>query len=228
MPSVNPASLRAEFEVCRAKFPQLCEQGRVSPEFEVLFDGLLMLMRLMLTVFLGKTTRKGTKNSSLPGSRTSPDETAAGKSGARSKGPDPKIHDNAHTRKVAETRVSAVTACSGCGRDMARVECSGHGKRTRMDIVFDRRREHVESEIKTYPDCLPHRDPGKLARRHARPSAVRTRHHRLRNTPVVRQTPLRVLPRPSTPSPPQVSPEEGCAVEYLTATYRSSTADSRL
>ena len=153
MPTVNTASLREEFEAYQAKFRRLCEQGKVSQECEVLFDGLLMLMRLMLTVFMEKTTRKGSTNSSLPSSRTSPDETAAGKSGAKGKGPDQKIHDNAHTRKVTETTVSAVTECSGCGRDMARVECSGHEKRTRKDIVFEVRTEHVEAEIKTCPDC---------------------------------------------------------------------------
>lgn len=153
MPTVNTASLREEFEAYQAKFRRLCEQGKVSQECEVLFDGLLMLMRLMLTVFMEKTTRKGSTNSSLPSSRTSPDETAVGKSGAKGKGPDQKIHDNAHTRKVTETRVSAVTECSGCGRDMARVECSGHEKRTRKDIVFEVRTEHVEAEIKTCPDC---------------------------------------------------------------------------
>ena len=153
MPTVNTASLREEFEACQAKFHRLCQQDKVSPECEVLFDGLLMLMRLMMTVLMEKTTRKGSKNSSLPSSRTSPDETATGKSGTRGKGPDAKIHDNAHTRKVTHTTVSAVTECSGCGRDIARVECSGHETRTRMDIVFEIRTEHVEAEIKTCPHC---------------------------------------------------------------------------
>ena len=49
--------------------------------------------------------------------------------------------------------MSAVTECSGCGRDIARVECAGHEKRTRMDLVFEIRTEHVEAEIKTCPDC---------------------------------------------------------------------------
>ena len=153
MPTVNAASLREEFEACRAKFQQLCQQGKISPESKVLFDSLLTLMRLLMTVFLEKTTRKGSKNSSLPSSRTAPDETASGKSGTRGKGPDPKVHDNAHTRKVTKTTVSTVTECSGCGRDIARVECDGHEKRTRMDIVFEIRTEHVEAEIKTCPDC---------------------------------------------------------------------------
>ena len=97
MSAVSP---RVEFEACRAKFRQFCQQGKVNPECAVLFDGLLMMTRLMMTVFLEKTTRKGSKNSSLPSSRTSPDETASGKSGTRGKGPDPKVHDNAHTRNV--------------------------------------------------------------------------------------------------------------------------------
>ena len=34
------------------------------------------------------------------------------------------------------------------------MKCSGHEKRTRMDIVFELRTEHVEAVIKTCPDCL--------------------------------------------------------------------------
>ena len=87
MPRANTTSLRKEFEAYQAKFRRLCERGKVSQKCEVLFDGLRMLMRRMLTVFREKTTRKGSTNSGLPRSRTSPDETAAGKSGARGKGP---------------------------------------------------------------------------------------------------------------------------------------------
>ena len=61
MPTVNRASLREEFEGCQESFRKLCRQGKVSPECEVLFDGLLMLMRLMLTVFKEKTTRKASR-----------------------------------------------------------------------------------------------------------------------------------------------------------------------
>lgn len=118
MPTVNKVSLREEFDACRERFHSLREQGKVSPECEVLFSGLLMLMQLMqlmLTVFMEKATRKGSRNSGLPSSQTPPDETATGRPGTKGKGPDPKVHDSASVRKVTETTVSAVTECSGCG-----------------------------------------------------------------------------------------------------------------
>ena len=102
----------------------------------------MLLVQLLLTLLKEKTTRKGSKNSGLPSSQTSRDETASGKSGTKGKGPDPKIHDNAHIRKVTETTLSAVTECSGCGRDIAGVACSGHEKRTPADLVFEIRTEH--------------------------------------------------------------------------------------
>ena len=117
------------------RFHDLGEQGKVSPECETLVSGLLMLMELILTVFMEKTTRKGSRNLGLPSSQTPPDETAMGKTGAKGKGQDPKVHDNACVREV--------TACSECGRDMAGVDISGDERRTK----------HVDAEIKTCPDC---------------------------------------------------------------------------
>lgn len=153
MPTVNTVSVREEFDAFRERFHDLREQGKVSPECEVLFSGLPMLMQLMLTVFMEKTTRRGSGNSGLPSSQTPPDGTATGRPGARGKDPDPKVHDNASVREVTETSVSAVTECSGCGRDMAGVDNSGHGRRTLKDIVFEVRTEHVDAGIRTCPDC---------------------------------------------------------------------------
>ena len=153
MATVNQASLREEFEACRASFQRLRREDKVTPECELLIDSLLILMRMMMTVFLEKTTRKGSTNSGLPSSRIPPDETAAGKRGTKGKGPNQKVHDNANLRMVTTTETAAVTTCAGCGRNMVQVACSGHETRTLIDIVFEVRREHVEAEIKTCPDC---------------------------------------------------------------------------
>ena len=88
MARVNKASLRTTFEAHQAQFKQLCRDGKVSAECEVLFNALLTLLQLLLAVFLEKHTPKGTQNSGLPSSRTDPDETARGHTGARGKGPD--------------------------------------------------------------------------------------------------------------------------------------------
>ena len=153
MSTVNKASLREEFEAYQTRFRALCEQGKVSPECQVLFDGLLVLMRLMITVFMEKLTRKGSKNSGLPSSQTPPDDTAAPDRRSKGKGPKLQTHDNASVRSVTETTVAPVTECSDCGRNLSGVECRGHERRTLKDIVFEVRTEHVEAEIKACPDC---------------------------------------------------------------------------
>jgi len=153
MPTVNGASLREELDACQERFRTLCRQERVDPECRALIDGLLILMRLMLTVLMEKTTRRGSGNSGLPSSQTPPDETAVGRPGTRGKGPDREVRDSADVRKVTETTVSTVAGCSGCGRDLSGVECSGHERRTLKDIVFEIRTEHVEAEIRICPDC---------------------------------------------------------------------------
>jgi len=153
MPTVNRVSPREGSDACRERFHDLREQGRVSPECGALLSGLLTLMQLMLAVFMEKATRKGPGNSGLPGSRTPPDGTATGRPGTQGRGPDPMVHDCAGVRRVTGTTVPAVTGCSGCGRDMAGTESSGHGKRTRTDIVLEVRTRHVGAGTRTCPDC---------------------------------------------------------------------------
>ena len=88
MATVNKASLRTEFEALKARCAALCADGRMTPEGRALFEAMLMLFELLLAVFPEKTAPRGTRNSGLPSSRTDPDETARGHTGARGKGPD--------------------------------------------------------------------------------------------------------------------------------------------
>ena len=70
MGTVNRIALREEFDAHQEQFRDLCRAGKVSSECEVLFNALLMLMRLMMTVFLEQTTRKTPVNAGLPSSRS--------------------------------------------------------------------------------------------------------------------------------------------------------------
>ena len=153
MARVNKASLRTAFEAHQAQFKQLCRDGKVSAECEVLFNALLTLLQLLLAVFLEKHTPKGTQNSGLPSSRTDPDETARGHTGARGKGPDSRAAGGGSTRMVVETRTAPVTECRACGHDLEGIVPTGHERRVQVDIVFETRELTVEAEVKTCPRC---------------------------------------------------------------------------
>ena len=153
MPTVNQASLRDEFARLKGEFGTLTAAGKVSSETTVLVNALLMLLELMVAIFLEKTTKKGCGNSSLPPSQTDADESATGTPGAKSKGSGGQGQASANSRTVETTQAIPVTSCGGCGRDLTDVEASGHERRTRIDIVFEKTVEHFDAEIKSCPDC---------------------------------------------------------------------------
>lgn len=153
MASVNKTSLRAEFEAYQTHFKQLCRDGKVSAECEVLFNMLLGLMQVMMAVFLEKTTPKGTHNSGLPSSRTEPDESARTRPGKKGKGPQADTTDSRSRRVVVEQVTAPVSECRACGRDLDGVTPSGHERRVTVDIVFETTELTVEAEIKTCPRC---------------------------------------------------------------------------
>ena len=69
MAYINKSSLRTEFDALKQQFEELSSAGKVTPESGALFKALLMLFELMVAVFLEKTTKKDSKNSSLPSSQ---------------------------------------------------------------------------------------------------------------------------------------------------------------
>ena len=52
MASVNGQSLREEFAALKERFGQLCTDGKISPECRALFEGLLMLLSVLMVVFM--------------------------------------------------------------------------------------------------------------------------------------------------------------------------------
>ena len=70
MGTVNKIRLREEVDLLKQEFEQLCSAGKVSSEIRVLVNSLLVVVELILSIFLEKTTRKGNKNSSIPSSQT--------------------------------------------------------------------------------------------------------------------------------------------------------------
>ncbi len=153
MATVNKASLRAEFEAIRMRFKALCADGALSPEGRALFESMLLLFELLLAVFLEKTTPKGAHNSSLPSSRTDPDDSARTRPGKQGKGPQTGTVPSASRRVVAQTRTVPVTGCRACGHDLKGTAPTGHVRRVKVDIVFETTELTIDAEIKTCPRC---------------------------------------------------------------------------
>ena len=153
MPRVNTTSVREELEHLRSEYDRLSSKGQVSAEVKMLIQGMFLLFEVLVSVFLEKTTRKNSKNSSLPPSQTEKDESATIAAGSKSKGREESLNRFSNSRTVEKIRESKVNDCGICGEDLRDVPCHGHERRTKIDIVFEKVAEHVDAEIKTCPSC---------------------------------------------------------------------------
>jgi len=112
-----------------------------------------MILELMLSIFLERSTKKDSNNSSKPSSQTEKGESALPHQGSKSKG---KKENNAlagNTRIREQVALSEVRACEICGEDLTDTPCLHHERRTKIDIVFEKVVEHVDAEVKTCPVC---------------------------------------------------------------------------
>ena len=75
MACVNSASLRDEFDGYKADIDSLRKEGKISKEADVVFSGMCRLLGILIAIFLEKTTKKTSTNSSTPPSQTDKDET---------------------------------------------------------------------------------------------------------------------------------------------------------
>ena len=153
MASINKTSVRNEISRLKADFDLLCSEGKVTSETQVLMSSMLMIIELMLSIFLEKTTKKDNKNSSKPSSQTDKDETSLGQQSSNGKG---KTENDrrANNSRVCETvTLSKVGLCNVCGEDLSGAPCDHHERRTKIDIVFEKVVEHVDAEVKQCPSC---------------------------------------------------------------------------
>jgi transposase len=70
MGTVNKQSVREEVERIKIEFDQLVTGKKMSTESRVLFQSTLMLINLLISIFLERTTPKNNKNSSTSSSQT--------------------------------------------------------------------------------------------------------------------------------------------------------------
>ena len=66
MPTVNSASLRDEFDAYKADIASPRKEGKISKESDVVIRTLCRLLGIVIAIFLEKTTKKTSKNSSIP------------------------------------------------------------------------------------------------------------------------------------------------------------------
>ena len=153
MARVDKESVRAEVAKLKEQFEELSTAGKVNTEVSMLMSSMFMIIELILSIFLERTTRKGNKNSSIPSSQTSKDETNTGQSGSQGKGKNLNKGLVGNTRKTETVTISLVKNCSTCGEDLSQLEAIEIQRRTKIDIIFEKVIEHVDAQIKTCPVC---------------------------------------------------------------------------
>ena len=153
MASLDKTSVRAEVSRLKTDFEQLCADGKITAESKALMMSMFMIVELILSIFLEKTTKKDNKNSSIPSSQTGKDESSLDHQGSNGKGK--KENDNLakNTRVHEQVTVSTVSFCDVCAEDLTDTPCMHHERRTKIDIVFEKVVEHVDAEIKQCPTC---------------------------------------------------------------------------
>ena len=137
----------------QTEFERLSAEGQVNTETRLLFQSMLTLVTILVSVFMEKTTRKDARNSSKPSSQTGKDESAKTQGGSKSRGKAEGGECFSNSRTVESARTSKVESCDRCGADLHDRRCTGHERRTKIDIVFEKVIEHVDAEIKTCPNC---------------------------------------------------------------------------
>jgi transposase len=153
MGSVNGQSVREEAERIKAEFDRIAANKKIDIESKMLFQSMLMLINLLIAIFLEKTTKKNNKNSSKPSSQTEKDESAITHTGTNGKGKQENNTTANNTRTVETITVTKVKRCDVCGEDLTKVICQHTERRTKIDILFEKKVEHVDAEIKHCPSC---------------------------------------------------------------------------
>jgi len=145
MASVNTTSIREEIARIDQDIARLSEAGKVSDESRMLFNTLLVIVNILIVIFMEKSMRKSSKNSSLPPSQTSEDQSST-KPVSNRKGPAQNDELLYQSRTVESETVATVDRCSHCGENLIQVSVTDYERRMRIDIVFERRVEDADAE----------------------------------------------------------------------------------
>jgi len=86
MANLDKTTVRNEVSRLKDDFEQLCANGKITSESKVLMNSMFMIIELILSIFLERSTKKDNQNSSKPSSQTEKDESALGHQGSNGKG----------------------------------------------------------------------------------------------------------------------------------------------
>jgi transposase-like protein len=155
MARVDKQSVRDEFDKIKSSFQEQVAAGKVSTEVAALFNMLMMLFNIILAIFMEKSTKKTSANSSIPPSQTPPDDTSTTKSKSQTEEDKdkPKVTVVGNTRTVETVTVLPVLTCDRCDKDLSCFACECVERRTKIDIIFEKTVEHVDAEVKQCPAC---------------------------------------------------------------------------
>jgi len=153
MASLDKTSVRTEVNRLKSDFEKLCIDGKITAESKALMLSMFMIVELILSIFLERTTKKDNKNSSIPSSQTSKDDSSLDQLGRKGKGKKENDALAKNTRVNESVTIAAVGSCNVCGEDLSSVASSQIERRTKIDIIFEKVVEHVDAEIKQCPTC---------------------------------------------------------------------------
>jgi len=154
MATVDKQSVRDEFDKIKIGFQEQVAAGKVSTEVATLFNTLMMLFNIILTIFMEKSTKKKSANSSIPPSQTPPDDTSTtNKSKAGDDKEKPKVTVVGNTRTVETVTFLPALTCDRCDEDLSGVACECIERRTKIDIIFEKTEEHMDVQVKRCPSC---------------------------------------------------------------------------
>ena len=146
-------SVREEFDRLKSDFIVLKKSKKVSVEISVIFNGLIMLMEIILSIFLERKTKKTSNNSGKPPSQTEKDETSHTNKGSNGKGKREEDAIASNARTVETITTIEVKHCDQCGEFLENTPCKCVERRTKIDIIFEKTVEHFDAEVKNCPSC---------------------------------------------------------------------------
>jgi transposase-like protein len=153
MATIHTNSIREELARIKEEFASQTKANKVPSESAMLIKSLIILLELVFSIFLEKTTRKTSRNSNKPSSQTGKDNTSINKKGSNGKGKSEDIISADNSRTVVTDIVLPVNACYLCGESLENIHTISCERRTRIDIVFEKTVEHFDAEIKECPRC---------------------------------------------------------------------------
>ena len=120
-------------------------------------------------IFLEKTTKKTSRNSSIPPSQTGKDETRKSPKKNRDTSAAQNLMTGENFRKITVEKISTVETCDSCGTDLSDIEPSAREHRILLDIKYTVEEVKVVADIKDCPECrartkrrFPENMPGPL------------------------------------------------------------------